>query len=61
MTRLTDSKKYGGVKDWNALSDELLANYKDDSIIFIVSDFVDSHPERFLPELAGERDAPETT
>jgi len=54
ITRLTDKEQYGGIKDWNGLSDELLANYNDDAIIFIVSDFIDSHPERFLPELAGQ-------
>lgn len=54
INRLTDAKQQGGIKDWAGLSDELLVNYKDDSIIFIVSDFIDSHPERFLPELAGQ-------
>lgn len=54
INRLTDSSKLGGIKDWDGLSDELLANYKDDSIIFIISDFIDTHPERYLPELAGQ-------
>ena len=53
MNTLASKDSYGGKKNWEKLTNELLANYDDDSIVFIVSDFMDSKPEQFLPELAS--------
>ena len=52
----TYSKKenYGGVKNWAKLTNDLLANYSEDSIVFIISDFINAKPDEFLPELANQ-------
>ncbi len=53
MSHLTDKKNYGGKKDWNKMTMDLLRNYDENSIIFIVSDFIDTDVESFLPELSS--------
>lgn len=53
MSQVADKGNYGGEKDWSQLVLNLTANYTQDSIIFIISDFIDTNPELFLPELAG--------
>ena len=53
MAEISDKKNYGGEKDWNQLLLNLTGNYSEDSIVFLVSDFIDTNPESFLPELAG--------
>lgn len=54
MNNLTKVENYGGTKNWGKLVNSLLANYSEDSIIFIVSDFIDTKPELFLPELTNQ-------
>ncbi len=53
LNTLSIKENYGGKKNWEKLTNELLANYSNDAIIFIISDFIDSKPEEFLPELAS--------
>jgi uncharacterized protein (DUF58 family) len=53
MNLISDKANYGGEKDWVKLTQNLVLNYKQDSIIFIISDFIDTDPETFLPELAA--------
>lgn len=53
MSEVANKQNYGGQKDWPELVLNLTANYAQDSIIFIISDFIDTNPEIFLPELAG--------
>lgn len=50
---ISESKNYGGGKKWNRLVRILPENYEPDSIIFIISDFIDTKPETFMPELAA--------
>ncbi|MBN1645971.1 DUF58 domain-containing protein [Candidatus Woesearchaeota archaeon] len=50
---VSDKNNYGGDKNWAKLIRNLLANYAQESIIFIVSDFIDTNPEHFLPELSS--------
>ncbi|MFH1212238.1 MAG: DUF58 domain-containing protein, partial [Candidatus Woesearchaeota archaeon] len=50
---VADKNNYRGNKDWLNLSTTLITNYDENSIIFIVSDFIDTNPEEFLPELAA--------
>jgi uncharacterized protein (DUF58 family) len=53
MSEVANKKNYGGEKDWYNLVLNLTGNYTEDSIVFVISDFIDTNPERFLPELAG--------
>lgn len=53
MAQVADKDNYGGKKDWNQLVLNLTGNYSQDSIVFVISDFIDTNPEVFLPELAG--------
>lgn len=48
----SDKENFGGQKRWTKLASELLSTYPENAIIFIISDFIDSKPELFLPELA---------
>lgn len=48
----SESENYGGEKNWPKLTNELLTNYAENAIIFIISDFINTKPELFLPELA---------
>ncbi len=50
---ISKKENYGGKKHWAKLSNDLLANYESDSIIFIISDFLDTNPQSFLPDLAS--------
>ncbi len=49
---LSQKQNYGGKKQWSKLATELIANYDSNSIIFIISDFLDTNANVFLPELA---------
>lgn len=53
MAQVADKENYGGKKDWEQLVLNLTGNYSQDSIVFVISDYIDTNPERFLPELAG--------
>ena len=53
MAQVADKENYGGKKDWEQLVLNLTGNYSPDSIVFVISDFIDTNPESFLPELAG--------
>jgi uncharacterized protein (DUF58 family) len=53
MNVMSDPTNYGGIKDWPKLTQNLVLNYRQESIIFIISDFIDTDPEMFLPELAA--------
>jgi uncharacterized protein (DUF58 family) len=53
MNVMSDKQNYGGKKDWPKLTQNLVLNYREESIIFIISDFIDTDPEMFLPELAA--------
>lgn len=50
---ISDQKNYGGHKKWERLMRILPENYDDDSIIFLISDFIDTDPNKFVPELAA--------
>lgn len=54
MTTFSKKENYGGAKDWPKLSNELISNYPDNAILFIISDFIQTNPNEFLPELAGK-------
>lgn len=54
INTLSTKKNYGGAKDWPKLATELISNYPDNSILFIISDFIETNPNMFLPELAGK-------
>ena len=54
MQVLADVKNYGGKKDWSKMITALLGNYASDAIVFIISDFIDTNPEEFLPIIASE-------
>ena len=45
-------ENYGGKKDWEALTNELLTTYSSDSIVFIISDFLSADVEKYLPDLS---------
>ena len=49
---LSEKQNYGGEKDWNMLANDLISNYSSDSIIFIISDFINTNPDKFIPDLA---------
>ncbi|MGM5480846.1 MAG: DUF58 domain-containing protein [Nanobdellota archaeon] len=53
MDTMSTKHFYGGSKNWMGLVNELISNYEEDSIVFIISDFINSNPEKFLPELAS--------
>ena len=53
LSVIADKDNYGGNKDWTTLSRDLLSNYQPESIVFLVSDFIDTNAELFLPELAS--------
>ncbi|MFH1590887.1 MAG: DUF58 domain-containing protein [archaeon] len=50
---ISDPENYGGKKDWPNLAKTLISNYTDNSIIFVISDFIDTKAGLFLPELAA--------
>ena len=50
---ISDKENYGGKKNWAKLTNELITNYDDDAIVFIVSDFINANPDHFLPELSS--------
>ena len=53
LNMITKKENYGGKKDWKKLSERLLNMYPSDAILFIISDFIDTNVEEFLPELAS--------
>lgn len=53
MTVITDKANYGGNKEWSKLTQNMVLNYSPESIVFIISDFIDTDAERFIPELAS--------
>lgn len=53
MKFLADKQNYGGQKDWGRITNDIIANFDRDSIIFVFSDFIDTDPQVFLPELAA--------
>lgn len=50
---LSEKENYGGKKDWRKLINTLISNYREDSILFIISDFIDTKPNEFLPALSS--------
>lgn len=54
INTLSIKENYGGAKDWPKLATELISNYPDNAILFLISDFIESDPNTFLPELAGK-------
>lgn len=52
MNLLAQKQNYGGQKRWKRVTDALVGNFDEESIIFILSDFIDTDPQLFLPELA---------
>ncbi|MGM5480087.1 MAG: DUF58 domain-containing protein [Nanobdellota archaeon] len=50
---MSDKKGHGGDKDWDGLTNNLINNYDENSIIFIISDFINSKPELILPDIAN--------
>ncbi len=53
MMLLADKGNYGGGKEWGKLTQNLILNYRPESIVFMISDFIDTDAERFLPELSS--------
>ncbi len=53
MAVMSNQENYGGKKNWEKLSDSLISTYAQDSIIFLISDFIDTDPELFLPDLSS--------
>ncbi len=53
LSLMSDKKNYGGKKNWSKMLPLLLSNYDEKSIIFIISDFIDTDPSKFLPELSA--------
>jgi uncharacterized protein (DUF58 family) len=52
MMLVADKANYGGGKEWTKLTQNLVLNYRPESIVFLISDFLDTDAERFIPELA---------
>ncbi|MCK5107628.1 MAG: DUF58 domain-containing protein [Nanoarchaeota archaeon] len=50
---MTNKKMYGGKKNWKKLAERLLGIYNSDAILFIISDFIDTNVQEFIPELAA--------
>lgn len=50
---LSDKNNYGGQKSWAEFTNLLISNYDQQSILFLISDFIDTDVDRFLPELAS--------
>lgn len=50
---ISKKENYGGKKDWRKMVDTLISNYDDDSIVFLISDFIDFNPDQILPPLAA--------
>jgi len=53
LNMISNSHYYGGNKQWSKLLQILPQNYDSDSIIFVISDFIDTEPKTFIPELAA--------
>ncbi len=53
IQELTKKENYGGEKDWRKLTSELLTNYDEQAIIFLISDFIDTEPDEFLAPLSS--------
>jgi len=52
ITFLTKQENYGGKKDWAKMLNSISSNYSEESIIFILSDFIDSESlEEVIPDL----------
>lgn len=52
MDLLARKENYGGRRKWKRITDNLIGTFSEQSIIFIFSDFIDTNPQLFLPELA---------
>ncbi len=50
---LSDKNNYGGKKSWGEFTNLLISNYEPQSILFLISDFIDTDVNKFLPELAS--------
>jgi uncharacterized protein (DUF58 family) len=50
---MTKKENYGGKKDWKKLSERLLSIYPNDAILFIISDFINTNVQKFIPELSS--------
>jgi len=53
MVLVADKANYGGGKEWNKLTQSLVLNYRPESIVFLISDFLDTDADGFIPELAS--------
>ncbi|MDK2849828.1 MAG: hypothetical protein PWP03_807 [Candidatus Woesearchaeota archaeon] len=50
---LSDKNNYGGKKSWGEFTNLLIGNYDSQSILFIISDFIDTDVTKFIPELSA--------
>ena len=50
---IAQKQNYGGKKNWQKLTKRLLSTYSPDAIIFIISDFINTNVEEFMPELSA--------
>jgi hypothetical protein len=53
LSEITKKEHYGGRKSWEKLATELVTNYNENSILFIISDFIETNPHHFLPDLSN--------
>ena len=53
MSSLLETDYYGGPKMWHKLVTQLQSNYAEDAIVFVLSDFIDSNLDIFLPGLSS--------
>lgn len=49
---LSLEENYGGKKDWEGLTNELLNTYSSDAIVFIISDFLSEDVYKYLPDIS---------
>ena len=52
LNNMAKKENYGGKKNWPKLTKRILSTYPSDAIIFIISDFLNTNINKFLPELA---------
>lgn len=53
MKLLANKQNYGGERNWAKLAQDIMASFDHETIVFILSDFIDTDPQLFLPELAN--------
>ncbi len=53
LRTISNKHNYGGKKNWEKVVNTLITNYDEDSIVFLISDFIDTDPDHFLPPLSS--------